>query len=104
MFQVNFQTKTENGQLKNTSRVIFGYKSHYPTSKKTVNFQSYEDDFEISLSYGSLTHLRQDQISAIGATDLQSISVKGVADGIKKELADEYCELKVRSILSYSIL
>lgn len=85
--------------MKDTSRTIFGYKSHYPTGKKTVNFQSYQDDFDVTLSYGNLTHLNKQQIAELGATDLQAISVKGVADGIKKEVVDENCEMKVGQVI-----
>lgn len=92
--QVNFTTKTESGDMKDTSRVVFGYKSHFPTSKKTVNFQSYQDDFQVTVNYGSLAHLNDDQLGNIGATNLQTIAVKGVADAIKKEVVDENCELK----------
>ncbi|ETN87225.1 hypothetical protein NECAME_00084 [Necator americanus] len=44
--QVNFKSKSEDGNLKDVTRQIFGYKTHYPTNKKIVTFQSYSDDFE----------------------------------------------------------
>ncbi|KAE9414738.1 hypothetical protein Angca_006188, partial [Angiostrongylus cantonensis] len=44
--QVKFLSKFEDGSLKETTRQVFGYKSHYPTSNKIVTFQSYTDDFE----------------------------------------------------------
>lgn len=46
---MNFQSKTESGEMKDVSRAIFGFKTHYPVAKKIVSFQSYSDDFEVVL-------------------------------------------------------
>ncbi|PAV75680.1 hypothetical protein WR25_15173 [Diploscapter pachys] len=92
--QVNFQSKTESGEMKDVSRVIFGFKTHYPAAKKIVSFQSYSDDFEVYLNYGNLDHLKHDQLIQLGALNLSSIAIKGVKDAISKEVTSEEMEFK----------
>ncbi|KAK6766162.1 hypothetical protein RB195_025830 [Necator americanus] len=92
--QVNFKSKSEDGNLKDVTRQIFGYKTHYPTNKKIVTFQSYSDDFEISLGYGSLEHLQDVQKKQFGKTDLAQVSIKGLGTAIEQNGTCPECEIK----------
>ncbi|KIH69144.1 DnaK family protein [Ancylostoma duodenale] len=92
--QVTFKSKTEDGALKDVTRQIFGYKTFYPTNKKIVTFQSYSDDFEVYLGYGSLEHLNEDQKKQFGSIYLASVAVKGLGPAIENNGTCTECEIK----------
>ncbi|VDM61049.1 unnamed protein product [Angiostrongylus costaricensis] len=92
--QVKFLSKIENGSLKETTRQVFGYKSHYPTSNKIVTFQSYTDDFEIFLSYDTFRHLTEEQRRQFRRTDLAQVSVHGLGSAVKNNGTCAECEIK----------
>ncbi|KAJ1353311.1 hypothetical protein KIN20_009916 [Parelaphostrongylus tenuis] len=92
--QVKFLSKTEDGGLKEATRQVFSHKSYYPTSNKIVTFQSYTDDFEISLGYDTLDHLNVDQRRHFKRTDLAQVSVQGLAITVKNNASCAECEMK----------
>ncbi|RCN53662.1 DnaK family protein [Ancylostoma caninum] len=92
--QVTFKSKTEDGTLKDVTRQIFGYKTFYPTNKKIVTFQSYSDDFEVYLGYGSLEHLNEDQKKQFGSIYLANVAVKGLAPAIENNGTCAECDIK----------
>ncbi|CAD6193340.1 unnamed protein product [Caenorhabditis auriculariae] len=88
--QVNFLTKTEDGTLKPAARTLFAEGTYYPTSNKIINFNSYDDDFEVRVSYGS-----RDGAGVTGNSgDISLIEVRGVKAAKEKELIDENSEYK----------
>ncbi|CAJ0935104.1 unnamed protein product, partial [Mesorhabditis belari] len=88
--QVSFLSKNETtGEEKQVSRTLFGAKTHYPAPRKTVSMTSYNDDFTISLNYGSVPGLNKEQEEAYGARDLASVAIGGVAEAIKSHTAEE---------------
>ncbi|EYC35969.1 hypothetical protein Y032_0953g3192 [Ancylostoma ceylanicum] len=92
--QVTFKSKTEDGTLKDVTRQIFGYKTFYPTNKKIVTFQSYSDDFEVHLGYGSLEHLNEEQKKQFGSIYLAKVDVKGLGPAIENNGTCAECEIK----------
>ncbi|KAL6733177.1 hypothetical protein Aduo_003847 [Ancylostoma duodenale] len=90
--QVNFisKQKQENGEVieKPITRQVFQLKSKYPTTKKTITFTSYTDDFSFDLNYSGLKHFNEQQIKEFDSlvSHLNKVSISGVA----KALAEKY--------------
>ncbi|KJH43943.1 DnaK family protein [Dictyocaulus viviparus] len=92
--QVKFISKMEDGSLKEATRHIFGYKSHYPTSNKIITFQSYKDDFEVVLGYDIPGQHSDDQQSTVESTELALVSIHGLGASIVNNGSCEECEVK----------
>ncbi|KIH52131.1 hypothetical protein ANCDUO_17769 [Ancylostoma duodenale] len=96
--QVNFvsKQKQENGEVieKPITRQVFQLKSKYPTTKKTITFTSYTDDFSFDLSYSGLKHFNEQQIKEFDSlvSHLNKVSISGVAKALEEKYKPEQTE------------
>ncbi|GJQ78832.1 hypothetical protein Trydic_g2674 [Trypoxylus dichotomus] len=84
--QIIFEREVE-GDLKQVKRMLFGLMNPYP-QKKIITFNKHTDDFLFNVNYADLDYLPANEILNIGSVNLTEISVKGVADAIKKNTGD----------------
>ncbi|RCN44627.1 DnaK family protein [Ancylostoma caninum] len=96
--QVNFisKQKQENGEVieKPITRQVFQLKSKYPTTKKTITFTSYTDDFSFDLNYSGLKHFNEQQITEFDTlvSHLNKVSISGVAKALEEKYKPEQTE------------
>ncbi|CAI5455631.1 unnamed protein product [Caenorhabditis angaria] len=76
---VNFQTKTEDGELKPIRRSLFG--ETYPVPNRVMQFNSYTDDFEI-------------QVQDADKNPLSTVQISGLKEATEKEVTDENAVVK----------
>ncbi|KAB0798996.1 hypothetical protein PPYR_06876 [Photinus pyralis] len=80
--QVVFERETE-GSTKQVKRTLFSLMNPYP-QKKIITFNKHTSDFSFSVNYAELDHLPETEILSIGALNLTSISLDGVAEAINR--------------------
>ncbi|XP_018328406.1 hypoxia up-regulated protein 1 [Agrilus planipennis] len=80
--QVVFERETEAG-LKQVKRTLFGLMNPYP-QKKIITFNKHVDDFTFYIYYAELDHLPENELLCLGNTNLTEITLKGVAEALKK--------------------
>ncbi|KAK6034503.1 hypothetical protein COOONC_27992 [Cooperia oncophora] len=96
--QVNFvsKQKQESGDIieKPVTRHVFQFKGKYPTTKKTITFTSYTDDFSFDLNYSGLKHFNEDQIRQFDSlvSHLTTVSVAGLGKALEDKLKPEETE------------
>ncbi|EPB79014.1 DnaK family protein [Ancylostoma ceylanicum] len=96
--QVNFisKQKQENGEVieKPITRQVFQLKSSYPTTKKTITFTSYTDDFSFDLNYSGLKHFTEQQVKEFDSlvSHLNKVSVSGVGKALEEKYKPDQTE------------
>lgn len=70
-------------------RSIYGYKTHYPSLKKTLCFSSLTKDFTFNINYGDLKHLTEKQLIEFGSTNISSVDLMGITKTYESEMSDE---------------
>ncbi|CAB3404151.1 unnamed protein product [Caenorhabditis bovis] len=94
--EVHFVSKTKDEQTgeisqKSIQKTLFAANSIYPTNTKTVSLTSYEEDFSISLKYGTIEQLTKKQIQEIGSLldDFVNINVNGLTSALANRSVEE---------------
>lgn len=83
----------ESATTKKVRRTLFSKMNPYP-QKKIMTFNKHVKDFRFYVNYNDLDYLGSEEVSRLGSHNITSVEVRGVAEALEKNAADENIETK----------